>query len=397
MEEIKKIKLEAEELKGENILFSNFSSLTSSDFEFSALRSKTQNLQYIGKLFLTNKNLIFKGFNIKELSPIREPADKIVCKIGDPYSNSIDLAKIDKIFVGHDETFGRRHQIFSKLRINCESDGFYFILFDDQLVSVKEKVYERAKEWQAKIEEIRKPAKKEPEKLEEKPTKPEISIPEPKVVKAEVSIPKPVTKTVPKPVIAIPEKKIKPLPRPISTIVRPEPKSEVVTEEPSKEITEEILPNIARLKQQREAKLKGEGEIPTAVPAGKAIPKPSKLAPKVATKPAVKEKTATEILREEEERLKSKFKMTKVKAYEPKGTEYTPLKATMKPISTKTESAEDSAIEKVIGDIREEMDIETLSTEFESMSIDSSINRCPHCGWLLAWDQHKCPKCRKEV
>ncbi|NVM02038.1 MAG: hypothetical protein HWN67_06860, partial [Candidatus Helarchaeota archaeon] len=75
---------------------------------------------------------------------------------------------------------------------------------------------------------------------------------------------------------------------------------------------------------------------------------------------------------------------------------YTPLKATMKPITTKT-SEEDSAIEKVIGDIREEMDIEILSTEFESMTADTSINKCPHCGWLLAWDQHKCPKCRKEV
>ncbi|MFX0139312.1 MAG: hypothetical protein ACFFDN_37070 [Candidatus Hodarchaeota archaeon] len=184
MEEIKKIELEGQELEDQKILLSNIASLSTMDFEFSALRSKTQNLQYLGKLFLTNKNLIFKGFNIKELSPIREPANKIICKLGEPYLNSIDLSTIDKIFIGHDETFGRRHQIFSKLRITGKTDTFYFILFNEKLVSVKEKVFERAKEWQAKIEEITKPTKKELEKPKEEPIKPKISIPEPKVVKA---------------------------------------------------------------------------------------------------------------------------------------------------------------------------------------------------------------------
>ncbi|NVM01594.1 MAG: hypothetical protein HWN67_04630, partial [Candidatus Helarchaeota archaeon] len=149
MDEIKKVKLEGQELKDENILLSNIASLTSDDFEFSALRSKTQNLQYLGKIFLTDKNLIFKGFNISEMSPIREPADKIICKLGEPYTNSIDLATIDKIFVGHDETFGRRHQMFSKLIITSKSKIYYYILLEEKLVSNKETVYKFTKEWQS--------------------------------------------------------------------------------------------------------------------------------------------------------------------------------------------------------------------------------------------------------
>ncbi|MHA1385533.1 MAG: hypothetical protein ACTSR3_17400 [Candidatus Helarchaeota archaeon] len=404
MEKIKGLKLDSDKLKDQKIILSNVASLTPSDFEFSALRSKTQNLQYIGKLWLTDKNLIFKGFNLEELSPIREPADKIVMKLGDPYENSFDLSKIDKIFVGHDETFGRRHQIFSKLRISSNNDHYYFILFDDKLVSVKEEVYERSKNWQDKIESLLKP------KPQVKPSvMPEVAIPKPKKLEPVIAIPKPTVKPVPKPISKpIPKLISKPIPKPDISVpkITPETKPvkapqvtekatpESVKEEPAVELSEDLLPNIAKLKKASASQKTGIKLKPISA---KPKAKDSKLAPKVAVKPRVKEKTATEILKEEEARLRPKFKMTKVKAYEGGSTSYTPLKAIIKPIQITTTEEEESAIDKVLGDIREEMDIEILSTEFDSMAADTSINKCPFCGWLLAWDQHRCPKCRKDV
>ncbi|MHA1381171.1 MAG: hypothetical protein ACTSRG_22615 [Candidatus Helarchaeota archaeon] len=394
MEKIKELNLESEELKDQNILLSNIASLTPSNFEFSALRSKTQNLQYLGKLWLTEKELIFKGYKLEELSPIREPANKIVVKLSEEYEITIDLSKIKKCFVGHDENFGRRHQIFSKLRISVDSETHYFILFDEKLVSVKEELYERSKKWQTKIEELQKP-------LVKAPVKPTIAIPKPKTIKPVIAMPKPVVKPVPKPVskpiakpvISVP--KIAPTSTPLkptTLVAKPKSAPKPAVDEPSVELSEDLLPNIARLKQASKSAKSGKIVKPILP---KPVSKEDKL--KVPVKPKVKEKTATEILREEEARLRPKFKVTKVKAYEAKGTSYTPLKASMKPTPTNIKVDEDSAIEKVLGDIREEMDIEILSTEFDSMAADTSINKCPYCGWLLAWDQHKCPKCRKNV
>lgn len=460
MEEIKNLDLEEDELKDQNILLFHIASLTFGNFEFSALRSKTQNTEYLGKLWLTDKELFFKGYKILELGPIREPAEDIVCKLGDPFKTSIDLSNIDNIFIGHDETYGRRHQIYPKLRITSKSDQLYFILFNEGLVSVKEEIFETSKQWQSKIEEITKKLPKEPITVVTEIPKPKVIKPIKKVPKAvpiasskttpkptpaealeneaaeitetaETEIPEiapeptvaPKPKKIPKPVVAIPKKKttveIKPVPEPRSTKkakVKPLveetvtaettiPETEPTAETTTEEINEELLPNIAKLKQASAAKKTVPEGVTEAIPAPK--PKAVKEAPKkkekekgvpkVAVKPKPKEKTATEMLREEEERLKPKFKLTTVKPYESEiSTKYTPLKATIKPIAVKN-TDDESAIDKVIGDIREEMDIEILSTEIDSMTADTSINKCPGCGWLLAWDQHKCPKCKKEV
>ncbi|MHA1357348.1 MAG: hypothetical protein ACTSQI_02890 [Candidatus Helarchaeota archaeon] len=35
--------------------------------------------------------------------------------------------------------------------------------------------------------------------------------------------------------------------------------------------------------------------------------------------------------------------------------------------------------------------------EFSIATADSSIARCPHCGWILGYATSKCPRCRKEI
>ena len=35
--------------------------------------------------------------------------------------------------------------------------------------------------------------------------------------------------------------------------------------------------------------------------------------------------------------------------------------------------------------------------EFQSAAADTSIARCPHCGWILNYSSTKCPRCRKKI
>ena len=78
-----------------------------------------------------------------------------------------------------------------------------------------------------------------------------------------------------------------------------------------------------------------------------------------------------------------------------------PLEEREKPVFTPTV--------KPIDKSQEELDEEALAMnlldtlvpisddEFQAAQADSSVARCPHCGWILNYASVKCPRCRKTL
>ena len=357
-----------------------------STFSFSALKSATQNLQYKGTLFLTPTHLVFKGNEIVSCGKITDIADSgdtssvpIELKSSD-FELDVEIEKIKDIFVGHDELFGRRHLIFPKLRIATSSKIWYFLLFDNNLLSSKNDIQKRAEEMKEKIGMAKRGALKDkgsvstPKVVKPKVVKPETKaapdIPIAKVIQDKSTQPEDrkisvedLKKVAKKPVVATPkpvEAKVKPVPEPTQTPETP------------------VLKNIEKLKQ-----------------------KPQKMPeePKKAVAPkATQKKSVAEIIKDKQEEIssKKKFKITEVKPYEPQTkTTYAPMAQVMKP--TKLEEKDDKYLDDLLLDMSEEVDIDILEGELSQASADTSIHRCPHCGWMLAWNSTSCPKCKKRI
>ncbi len=284
------------ERKGEQIVLEHHSMLTPSDFNFSVLRNPTQNFQFRGILWLTDRHLVYKGFFVTKMgaTKVSEALMKPFCNIdtNQPVSITIPIDEVSDVFMGHDATFQKRFQRYPKLRIQFKSNGgvraFYFYLTRDNLIDDELYINKRCKEWMDKIMELR-------------------------------------------------SKKMGITPPPVPTPVK--------------------------------------AGTPAAVPA---VPK----AKGIGTEGVLKEAVATVegkrfgkiVVKPIEERPKPEFK------------------ALTTPVKVKDEEEEEPAYTKLLDTL-----IPVSDDEFTAAAADSSVSRCPHCGWILNYATSKCPRCRKEI
>ncbi len=349
-----------------------------STHEFSALKSETQNLKYKGNLILTPKYLIFRGNEIVSCGKInditgqQEPEEVPIELKSSVFTLDIELNKVKDVFVGHDELFGRRHLIFPKLRIATSTKIWYFVLFDKSLKSKKADVEERSNNMKAKIGAAKRGELSDGESPAPKVVRPTIikDVPIPMVIENKSQ------QTQPTGVKAENLQKLVKKP----TVLKPEVKAPEKIEEPIIEEEKPQLKNIEKLKQQGP-----ETKIPST---------PIKPVDKL----KVEEKSLAQIVQGQQDEIASKktFQITKVKPYEPQAaTPYSPMAQVMKP--TKIEDKDDKYLDDLLVDMSEEVDLDILEGELSQASADTSINRCPHCGWMLAWNSVTCPKCRKRT
>ncbi|NVM54712.1 MAG: hypothetical protein HWN66_13505 [Candidatus Helarchaeota archaeon] len=284
-----KLDLSDLELKGEQVLLSHHSMLTPSDINFSVLRNPTQNFKYRGFLWLTNTRLIYKGFPITKMgaNKVSERMLRPFCEIDtkQPYVTIIPISEIADIFVGHDNTFQKRFQQYSKLRITYKGKNgdviSYFYLTREHLLDDNIYINKKSTEWQNKINEM--------------------------IDKAAG---------------------VKPAPPAVPTA--PSATARVVG-------TAEIL---------KEA----EASV-TQKRFGKIVVKPFT------------------------EREKPKFAAI----------------ATI--VDKEKEAAEaEPAFTKLLDGL-----VPVSDEEFSDAAADTSIAKCPHCGWILGYSTNKCPRCRKEL
>ncbi|MHC1591179.1 MAG: hypothetical protein ACXQS8_03770, partial [Candidatus Helarchaeales archaeon] len=286
----------------------------------------------------------------------------------------IPLTEIRDLEIGHDDIFGRRHQIYPKLIVTLKNKTWYFILLNETLIAKKETVQQDAEKFKARIEELKtgkKPVKKPTEEPTTKKIKPKVVKPKPTIVR-----PKPTT--------------VKPEATPTTPTQTDVPVASVVETKATIQEGTTKLSNIEKLKKERLERMK-------AIEAKKEPAKPSaKPAAKLPPQPIEKKKSVKEILEERTEEARKKApKMPKVAPYQPTAKAYAPVAQTYK--KAVIEEKEHSFTDKILDDITESIDIDVLDYELNTSYADTSVNRCPHCGWMLAWNAKKCPKCKKSV
>lgn len=76
-----------------------------------------------------------------------------------------------------------------------------------------------------------------------------------------------------------------------------------------------------------------------------------------------------------------------------------PLEEREKPQFTTLSTAVKSEEEETEPEFTKLLDtlIPVSDEEFSAAAADTSIAKCPHCGWILAYSTSKCPRCRKEI
>ena len=307
------------ELENESIILYHHSMLTPSNFKFSVLRNPNQNFQFRGKLWLTTKNLIFKGFFIEKMgaNKISENLVKPFCDIDQeqPFDMKIALEKVSDVFVGHDSIFKKRFQRYPKLRVTFKDDDgtntFYFYLTRENLIDDELYVNKRCMEWKDKILERR-------TELTGAEAVPEV----------------PEAPAVP----SIAGRKGAPVPRPKAPMTKPV----AATASRSAAIATPLG---------TEGVLKQAVESSDKKRVGKVIVKPLEERERPAFIP-----TVTQIEKSKEELEEEALAMN--------------LLDTLVPIS---------------------------DDEFQAAQADSSVSRCPHCGWIINYATVKCPRCRKEL
>jgi len=291
-------------LENETVLLSHHSMLTPKDYTFSVLRDPAQNFKYRGILWLTDKDLIYKGFIVKKMgaNKVSEKLFKPFCEldISQSYETKIPIKNIEKVFTGHDDTFQKRFQRYPKLRITYKDNGSkittYFYLLRENLIDDELYINKRCNEWKNKITEL---------------------------IGKEVGA----APTAP----ALPKMPARPVPAVPSAAPKAAPVAPAPT--PPRIGTDALLEKAA---QEVEAKRFG----------------------KVTVKPL-------------EEREKPRFAAIatpireQVEEPEP---EFTKLLDALVPVS---------------------------DDEFSAAAADTSIAKCPHCGWILGYSTVKCPRCRK--
>ncbi len=295
------------ERKGKDILLEHHSMLTPSDFNFSVLRNPAQNFKYRGILWLTETDLVFKGFPVVKMgaTKVSEKIMKPFCEIkaDQPYTLAIPLDEVSDVFTGHDSTFQKRFQRYPKLRLEYKgedgSQTIYFYLTRENLIDDELYINKRCNEWREKLN-----------KLIQKPTSAP-SVPEaPAIPKAPSATATPASAPAPAPAVATPK-----------------------------------VPSIGT-----DALLEKAVEEVGAKRFGKVVVKPL------------------------EEREKPKFEA---------------LSAPIKPLE---EDEPEPEFVKLLDTL-----VPVSDEEFSAAAADTSISRCPHCGWILGYATSNCPRCRKEI
>ncbi|MHA1271353.1 MAG: hypothetical protein ACTSPY_16285 [Candidatus Helarchaeota archaeon] len=123
------LKLNPEEIKNEVIILEDHCLITPENFEFRVINNKNFNFKYRGRVWLLEKSLIFHGFEITTLKlqedVLNSENRKIICKLdySDPIRIEVNLKEVEEVYVGHDEIFRERYFKYPKLRITCEIKG----------------------------------------------------------------------------------------------------------------------------------------------------------------------------------------------------------------------------------------------------------------------------------
>jgi hypothetical protein len=294
------------ERKGKDILLEHHSMLTPSDFNFSVLRNPAQNFKYRGILWLTETDLVFKGFPVLKMGATKA-SEKIMrpfCEIkaDQPYTLMIPLDTISDVFTGHDSSFQKRFQRYPKLRLEYKGENgsktIYLYLTSENLIDDELYINKRCNEWKEKITE-----------LTQKPSG---------------ALPVPETPAIPK----APAAPAAPSAAPASAAVATPKMPAIGTDALLEKAVEEV----------------------GAKRFGKVVVKPL------------------------EEREKPKFDA---------------LSAPIKPMEEEEPEPEFVKLLDTLVPVSDE--------EFSAAAADTSIARCPHCGWILGYATSKCPRCRKEI
>jgi hypothetical protein len=314
-----KLALVDSDLKGETLVLNHHSMLTPSNFKFGVLRNPSQNFQFRGMLWLTTKNLIYKGFLVEKMgaSKISENLVKPFCNIDteQPFEKKIPIETISEIFVGHDNKFQKRFQRYPKLRItfneDSESNTFYFYLTRENLIDDELYVNKRCTEWKESIQEQK-------TKITGVAAVPEIP-----------GVPSP----------PVPGQRVTPSLRPQAPGAKPTPAA-----------------------------------VPTSAAAATSIGGTDKL---------LKDVVASSD--------KKRFGKVTVKPLEER--EKPAFIPTVTPIEKSKEELEEEALAMNLLDTL----VPISDDEFQSAQADSSVARCPHCGWIINYATSKCPRCRKTL
>jgi hypothetical protein len=306
-----KLALVDSDLKGETVVLNHHSMLTPSNFKFGVLRNPSQNFQFRGMLWLTTKNLIFKGFFVEKMgaSKISENQLKPFCNIDkdQPFEVKVPIEKISEIFIGHDNKFQKRFQHYPKLRITFTENGgtntFYFYMTRENLIDDELYINKRCTEWKEKIQEL----KTKITGIAAAPEVPQVPMP------------------------PLPGKRVAPAPRPQAPGGKPAPAAAPLGG------TDKLLKDAVASSDKKRV--------------GKVLVKPL------------------------EEREKPVFTPT-VKAIEKSKEELDEEALAMNLLDTLVPISDD---------------------EFQAAQADSSVARCPHCGWIINYATAKCPRCRKSL
>lgn len=311
-----KLALVDSDLKGETLVLNHHSMLTPSNFKFGVLRNPSQNFQFRGMLWLTTKNLIYKGFLVEKMgaSKISENLVKPFCNIAtdQPFETKIPIENVADIFIGHDNKFQKRFQRYPKLRITFNEDGtsntFYFYLTRENLIDDELYINKRCTEWKDKIQEQK-------AKITGVPAVPE-------------------TPTIPSPPV--------PGQRPAQRL-----------------------------------------QAPGAKPAPAAVPTSATAATPVSgTDKLLKDVVASSD--------KKRYGKITVKPLEER--EKPAFIPTVAPEKSKEELEEEALAMNLLDTL-----VPISDDEFQAAQADSSVARCPHCGWIINYATAKCPRCRKAL
>ncbi|MBD3226743.1 MAG: hypothetical protein GF329_01020 [Candidatus Lokiarchaeota archaeon] len=347
------IELNPNEMEKDEVMLYDHCLLTPSNFNFKVIGSENLNFKYRGKLFLLNNKIIFKGFEINLFS-VKEDQElkgtyRPICELdySTPINIEIELSKIQNIYMGHDNTFKKRYFNYPKLKISYKKNNkikiLYIVITKKDLLIESDKINERFKKWMNKIKI------KAPKVLSEIANEPEV-INETKTIE-ELSTILSEDEDEIKPAPEIPLPKEKPIARKQQNI-KHKPKPETKLEHKTKKTPEPVKPF--------------KHEVIT--PESKALKTEKKSKPKIGRVV-----------------IESEFKgVNKKRAVEETSSSL---------ISTKTKDDKEKDKNVLYEVLKPTESIEDTFRELTDIQPDSSVNRCKKCGWIIKYDQLKCPRC----
>jgi len=354
----KDITLTTDEIKDTKVLLYNHCLITTSDTEFSIINTKTLNFKYRGKLWLLDKGILFKGYEIISFQvqkDLNEPNKyKPICKVdySKPVKIELPFSRITGTFIGHDDKFRKRFLNYSKLRIDYETEDYedkslYILFTNEDLLVIQNKNEEILKAWERDIKE------KIPKKVSSLPVE---SIDENVVINELDNL--------------LSEEEQIPLEDSYSAlnvessnnikdaqIIEKAKKDEIETSETKEKITKKEI----KKEEKKELEKISIDVIET-------LATPEKRKPKIGR---------VIIDMGEEEYL-----------HEPKQKVISPVLLPSK--ESKDEPEEKNILYEVL---KPDDTIEDLFIDTQNLQPDSSINRCKKCGWILRYDSLKCPRC----